>query len=142
MTIGTAGLLFLGAISLARGIGSEFMPALNEGDLMFMPIADPSISLEENTRNAIKQNQILETFPEVAYAVGFNDISYFSRMFKRHFGVTPSASQDAVRGGRAAREAVIELPSKSVRPLPPLPGGGDRRPRRPRRAPAVPHRSE
>lgn len=69
ITVGTAGLLFVGALGLARGIGSEFMPALNEGDLMFMPIADPSISLEENTRNAIKQNQILETFPEVAYAV-------------------------------------------------------------------------
>ncbi len=61
--------LFIGALILARGIGSEFMPALNEGDLMFMPIADPSISLEENTRNAAKQNQILESFPEVAYAV-------------------------------------------------------------------------
>jgi Cu(I)/Ag(I) efflux system membrane protein CusA/SilA len=37
--------LFVGALVLARGIGSEFMPPLNEGDLMFMPIADPSISL-------------------------------------------------------------------------------------------------
>ena len=45
------------------------MPPLNEGDLMFMPIADPSISLEENTKNAGKQNQILESFPEVAFAV-------------------------------------------------------------------------
>jgi Cu(I)/Ag(I) efflux system membrane protein CusA/SilA len=36
---------------------------------MFMPIADPSISLEENTKNAAKQNQILESFQEVAYAV-------------------------------------------------------------------------
>ena len=54
---------------LARGIGSEFMPPLNEGDLMFMPIADPSISLEENTRIAAKQNAILQSFPEVAYAV-------------------------------------------------------------------------
>ena len=27
---------------------------------------------------------------EVAYAVGFNDVSYFSRMFKRHFSVNPS----------------------------------------------------
>jgi len=69
VTVGTASLLFVTALGLARGIGSEFMPALNEGDLMFMLIADPSISLEENTRNAIKQNQILESFPEVAYAV-------------------------------------------------------------------------
>ena len=45
-------LLFAGALLLARGIGSEFMPPLNEGDLMFMPIADPSISLEENTKIA------------------------------------------------------------------------------------------
>jgi copper/silver efflux system protein len=45
------------------------MPPLNEGDLMFMPIADPSISLEENTRIAAKQNAILQSFPEVAYAV-------------------------------------------------------------------------
>ena len=30
------------------------------------------------------------TVTEVAYAVGFNDVSYFSRMFKRHFSVNPS----------------------------------------------------
>jgi len=34
-----------------------------------MPIADPSISLEENTRIAAHQNQILMAFPEVEYAV-------------------------------------------------------------------------
>ena len=45
------------------------MPPLNEGDLMFMPIADPSISLEENTKIAAKQNAVLMTFPEVEYAV-------------------------------------------------------------------------
>jgi Cu(I)/Ag(I) efflux system membrane protein CusA/SilA len=68
-TVGTAALLFLGALLLARGIGSEFMPPLNEGDLMFMPIADPSISLEENTKIAARQNEILMSFPEVEYAV-------------------------------------------------------------------------
>ena len=69
VTIAVAALLFAGALAVARGIGSEFMPPLNEGDLLFMPIADPSISLEENTRIAAKQNAVLQSFPEVAYAV-------------------------------------------------------------------------
>jgi Cu(I)/Ag(I) efflux system membrane protein CusA/SilA len=69
MTIGAAALLFVGALFVARGIGNEFMPALNEGDLMFMPIADPSISLEENTDIAARQNAALMTFPEVEYVV-------------------------------------------------------------------------
>jgi Cu(I)/Ag(I) efflux system membrane protein CusA/SilA len=69
ITVAIAALLFAGALFVARGIGSEFMPPLNEGDLMFMPIADPSISLEENTKNAAKQNEILQSFPEVAFAV-------------------------------------------------------------------------
>jgi Cu(I)/Ag(I) efflux system membrane protein CusA/SilA len=68
-TLALAALLFVGALLLARGIGSEFMPALNEGDLMFMPIADPSISLEENTTIAARQNAALMTFPEVEYVV-------------------------------------------------------------------------
>jgi len=69
VTVVVAATLFVGALALARGIGSEFMPPLNEGDLMFMPIADPSISLEENTKIAAKQNEALMAFPEVAYAV-------------------------------------------------------------------------
>ncbi len=69
LTITAAAILFVGALVLARGIGSEFMPPLNEGDLMFMPIADPSISLEENTKIAARQNAALMTFPEVAYVV-------------------------------------------------------------------------
>jgi Cu(I)/Ag(I) efflux system membrane protein CusA/SilA len=69
LTVSAAALLFAGALFVARGIGSEFMPPLNEGDLMFMPIADPSISLEENTQIAKRQNAILMSFPEVAYAV-------------------------------------------------------------------------
>jgi Cu(I)/Ag(I) efflux system membrane protein CusA/SilA len=69
ITIAIAAAVFVGALLVARGIGSEFMPLLNEGDLMFMPIADPSISLEENTENAKKQNAALMTFPEVEYVV-------------------------------------------------------------------------
>ncbi len=68
-TIGAAVAIFLGALALASRIGSEFMPPLNEGDVMFMPIADPSISLEENTEIAKRQNAALLEFPEVAWAV-------------------------------------------------------------------------
>ena len=69
VTVGLAVLLFAGALLVARGIGNEFMPPLNEGDLMFMPIADPSVSLEENTRIAARQNAALMAFPEVEYVV-------------------------------------------------------------------------
>ncbi|CAN5667073.1 CusA/CzcA family heavy metal efflux RND transporter [soil metagenome] len=69
VTILVAVLVFAGALLAGRTIGSEFMPALNEGDLMFMPIADPSISLEQNTQIAARQNGILEKFPEVAWVV-------------------------------------------------------------------------
>ncbi len=68
-TLGAAAAIFLGALALASRIGSEFMPPLNEGDVMFMPIADPSISLEENTEIAKRQNAALLEFPEVAWAV-------------------------------------------------------------------------
>ena len=69
ITVAIAALLFSGALLVARTIGSEFMPPLDEGDLMFMPIADPSISLDENTTNAKKQNAALMRFPEVEYVV-------------------------------------------------------------------------
>ena len=70
VTVGIALVLFLGALFLASGIGSEFMPPLNEGDLMYMPIADPAISMNEAAKLLAKQDQILMTFPEVEWAVG------------------------------------------------------------------------
>ena len=69
LTLTIAALLFAGALVVARGIGSEFMPPLNEGDLMFMPIADPSVSLEQNTDIAGRQNAALLKFPEVESVV-------------------------------------------------------------------------
>lgn len=62
--------MFLGAIFLATGIGSEFMPPLNEGDVMFMPVTDPAISIDEAEKIMSRQDQLLKSFPEVAWAVG------------------------------------------------------------------------
>src|SRR5207247_5227905 len=62
--------LFTGAIILATGIGKEFMPPLNEGDVMYMPITDPAISVDEALRILSKQDQILKSFNEVEWSVG------------------------------------------------------------------------
>ena len=70
ITISIAALLFAGAIVLTLGIGKEFMPPLNEGDLMYMPVTDPAISIDEALRITSKQDEILKGFPEVEFAVG------------------------------------------------------------------------
>ncbi|MEO7658990.1 MAG: efflux RND transporter permease subunit, partial [Pyrinomonadaceae bacterium] len=62
--------LFAGAVFLATGIGSEFMPPLNEGDVMFMPVTDPAISIDEALRIMSMQDKMLKEFPEVEWAVG------------------------------------------------------------------------
>ena len=67
ITLGIAVAFLVGALVVASTIGSEFMPPLNEGDIMFMPIADASISLPQNIEYAKRQDKVLESFPEVAY---------------------------------------------------------------------------
>ena len=70
LTVLTALAFFLGSMFVATRIGSEFMPPLNEGDLLFMPVTDPAISLDEATRIMQKQDEIIKSFPEVEWAVG------------------------------------------------------------------------
>jgi Cu(I)/Ag(I) efflux system membrane protein CusA/SilA len=69
MTVTGALLLLGGALLIATRIGSEFMPPLNEGDLLFMPVTDPSVSLEQSTEIARRQNVALMQAPEVEYVV-------------------------------------------------------------------------
>ncbi len=54
---------------------------------------------------------------EVAFAVGFNDVSYFSRMFKRHFGMPPSERQAGQSNGDldGSPTALLEIPPDLIR---------------------------
>ncbi|HEX8337246.1 MAG TPA: CusA/CzcA family heavy metal efflux RND transporter, partial [Pyrinomonadaceae bacterium] len=70
VTVSLALLLFAGALLVSTRIGSEFMPPLNEGDLMYMPVTDPAISIDEAARVLARQDEILKSFPEVEWAVG------------------------------------------------------------------------
>jgi Cu(I)/Ag(I) efflux system membrane protein CusA/SilA len=46
-------------------LGSEFMPPLDEGSIVYMPNSIPGISIEQQRRLLQKQDSILMTFPEV-----------------------------------------------------------------------------
>ena len=51
-------------------LGSEFMPPINEGDLLYMPTTMPGISITE-AKNILQQtDRIIRTFPEVEYVFG------------------------------------------------------------------------
>src|SRR6059058_5980871 len=68
-TLGVAILVVAGAAALVPRIGTEFMPPLNEGDLMFMPVTDPAIGLGQAIEITRKQNAAIQKFPEVASVV-------------------------------------------------------------------------
>jgi Cu(I)/Ag(I) efflux system membrane protein CusA/SilA len=55
---------------LGRGLGSEFMPPLNEGSLLFMPVLLPSTSLTEVKRVMSWQDEVIRSLPEVASVAG------------------------------------------------------------------------
>jgi Cu(I)/Ag(I) efflux system membrane protein CusA/SilA len=69
LTLTAAALVFVAAVLLIPRLGKEFMPPLNEGDLMFMPVTDPAISLPQAIDIAKQQNAAIQRFPEVASVV-------------------------------------------------------------------------
>jgi Cu(I)/Ag(I) efflux system membrane protein CusA/SilA len=53
-----------------RRIGSEFMPPLNEGTILYMPTTLPGVSVARAREILRIQDSILKTFPEVEHAWG------------------------------------------------------------------------
>lgn len=62
-------LLATSAIPLAR-LGSEFMPPLNEGDLLYMPTTLPGISIDEAANLLQITDRLIKTIPEVERVYG------------------------------------------------------------------------
>jgi Cu(I)/Ag(I) efflux system membrane protein CusA/SilA len=69
-TVAIGALCLLSAVPVALRLGHEFMPPLNEGDLLYMPITFPNISIEEAKRQLQLQDRMLRTFPEVKTVFG------------------------------------------------------------------------
>ncbi|MCW5552240.1 MAG: efflux RND transporter permease subunit [Verrucomicrobiae bacterium] len=60
----------LGKLFPYQNIGSEFMPPLHEGDLLYMPTTFPGISSTKARELLQQTDKIIKTFPEVHHVFG------------------------------------------------------------------------
>ena len=61
--------LGVGIFMMTR-LGSEFMPPLDEGSLLFMPVTLPDVSNSEAKRLLQVQDKLIRTLPEVSHVLG------------------------------------------------------------------------
>ena len=115
ITVAIAFVLFGGAVFLASGIGREFMPPLNEGDLMYMPITDPAISIDEALKLMKQEDEILKTFPEVEWAVakaGRADTSTDPAPVNMTETIVHLKPQEQWRDGMTREKLIAEMDAK------------------------------
>ena len=65
-----AGALLLAGVWPAQRLGTEFMPPLDEGDLMYMPTTYPGISIDKARELLQQTDRLIRTVPEVAQVFG------------------------------------------------------------------------
>jgi copper/silver efflux system protein len=68
--VGGAVLVVLLTIPVYQRLGTEFMPPLDEGVLLYMPTTMPGISVTEAQRLLQTQDKLIRSFPEVARVFG------------------------------------------------------------------------
>lgn len=69
-TLLLAGVLFLSAAIPFSQLGSEFMPPMDEGTLLYMPTALPSLSAGKASQLAQLTDRMIKTVPEVDHVFG------------------------------------------------------------------------
>lgn len=69
-TLLIASLVFLTAIWPASRLGGEFLPPLDEGDLLYMPSALPGLSAQKAREILQQTDRMIKSIPEVAHVFG------------------------------------------------------------------------
>ena len=69
-TLFLATLLLAATIYPIQRLGSEFMPPLDEGDILYMPTSYPGLSITKAKEILQQTDKILSTFPEVHHVFG------------------------------------------------------------------------
>lgn len=70
LTIVAAAAILAVSVWPATKLGSEFMPNLNEGTLLYMPVSLPGLSITKAAELLQTQDRIIKSFPEVASVFG------------------------------------------------------------------------
>lgn len=70
LTIAIALILLAGSVPIIMNMGREFMPPLDEGSILFMPVTLPDVSNSEIKRITQVQDKIIKSLPEVDYVLG------------------------------------------------------------------------
>ena len=69
-TLALAGVLLISALVPLTQLGSEFMPAMDEGTLLYMPTALPGLSAGKAAQLLQLTDRMIKTVPEVAHVFG------------------------------------------------------------------------
>jgi Cu(I)/Ag(I) efflux system membrane protein CusA/SilA len=70
VVIAIAVALMVGTVPVYKKLGSEFMPPLEEGSILYMPTTMPGISITEAQKVLQVTDRIIKLFPEVQYVLG------------------------------------------------------------------------
>ena len=65
LTLATAGLLVLSSVPMASRLGREFLPRIDEGDLLFMPTTLPGVRPDSTATQLLQQDRAMRGFKEV-----------------------------------------------------------------------------
>lgn len=70
VVLGAAAVLLLSTIPVLMGLGTEFVPSMDEGAILYMPTTMPGISVAEAQRVMQATDAVLKQFPEVDQVLG------------------------------------------------------------------------
>jgi Cu(I)/Ag(I) efflux system membrane protein CusA/SilA len=70
LTLATAALVVLSCLPIALRLGGEFLPRIDEGDLLFMPTTLPGVSADQAEEQLVRQDRALRQVEEVATVFG------------------------------------------------------------------------
>jgi Cu(I)/Ag(I) efflux system membrane protein CusA/SilA len=70
LTLATAGLALISCLPIVQHIGAEFLPRVEEGDLLYMPTTLPGVPPDEAAQQLFWQDHAMSQFGEVASVFG------------------------------------------------------------------------